>query len=311
VDKAKKVVTGPLVAGGTDTGVKVEIRSGGPAIGFQTVSAQMYLDKKITLGYVSTDEAVQLSKDQPTTAVVATNEKSPFIIMWDPATYPDVKTIADLGAKNVKVQYFNGATYMEYLLGKGILKKSQIDGNYDGTPTRFVAQRGKIAQQGFATAEPYIYENEVSAWKKPVAFQLVADTGYDIYPQAVAIRSGDKDALAPCLKKLVPILQQAQVDYVKTPATANTLILDLVKQYNNGWVYTQGVADFSVKKQVEVGVVSNGPDSTLGNFDETRVQGVIDILEPIFAGQNKPVKDGLTPADVVTNEFIDPKIGLS
>jgi hypothetical protein len=310
VDKAKKIVTGPLVAAGADTGVKVEIRSGGPAIGFQTVSAQMYLDKDITLGYVSTDEAVQLSKEQPTTAVVAPNEKSPFIIMWDPATYPDVKTIADLGAKNVKVQYFNGATYMEYLVGKGILKKSQIDGNYDGTPARFVTERGKIAQQGFATAEPYIYENEIAAWKKPVAFQLVADTGYAIYPQALAVRTADKTTLSACLKKLVPILQQAQVDYVKDPAAANTLILDLVEQYNNGWVYSQGVADFSVKKQVETGVVGNGPDSTLGNFDDARTQGVIDVLTPIFAGQNKPVKDGLTPADVQTNEFIDPKIGL-
>jgi hypothetical protein len=311
IDASKKTVTGPLMAGTVDTGVKVQVRAGGPAIGFQTVSAQMYLDKAITLGYVSTDEAVQLSASQPTTAVVATNEKSPFIIMWDPATYPDVKTIADLGSKNVKVMYFNGASYMEYLLGKGILKKSQVDGSYDGTPATFVSSRGKVAQQGFATAEPFIYENEVAAWKKPVAYQLVADTGFDIYPEALAIRTAEKAALSPCLKALVPIMQQAQVDYVKTPATANTLILDLVKKYNNGWVYSQGVADFSVKKQVELGVVGNGPDSTLGNFDEARVQGVIDILNPIFAKQGKPAKAGLKPTDVVDNEFIDPKIGLS
>ena len=36
-----------------DTGVKVEIRNGGPAIGFQQVSAQMYADKSITLGQVA------------------------------------------------------------------------------------------------------------------------------------------------------------------------------------------------------------------------------------------------------------------
>ena len=312
VDIAKKTVTGELTAsGGVDTGVKIQVRAGGPAIGFQTVSAQMYLDKTITLGYVSTDEAVQLSDKQPTTAVVATNEKSPFIIMWDPKTYPNIKTIADLGTNDVKVLYFNGAAYMEYLLGKGILKKSQIDGNYDGTPSRFVTSTGKLAQQGFATAEPYIYENEIDKWKKPVAYQLVADTGFNIYPEPLAIRTAEKATLAPCLKALVPIMQQAQVDYVKSPATANTLILDLVKKYNNGWVYSQGVADFSVKKQVELGIVGNGPDSTLGNFDEARVQGVMDILEPIFAKQGKPAKAGLKPSDLVDNEFIDPKIGLS
>jgi hypothetical protein len=109
----------------------------------------------------------------------------------------------------------------------------------------------------------------------------------------------------------VPILQQAQVDYVKTPATATALILDLVKKYNNGWVYSQGVADYSVKKQVELGIVGNGPDATLGNFDEARVQSVIDILKPIFDKQGKPIKSGLAPTDIVDNEFIDPKIGLS
>ena len=49
----------------------MEIRTGGPAIGFQQVSAQMYADKTITLGQVSTDEAIQNSAKQPTLAVVS------------------------------------------------------------------------------------------------------------------------------------------------------------------------------------------------------------------------------------------------
>ena len=57
VDTDKKIVTGELTAsGGVDTGVKIEIRVGGPAIGFQQVTAQMYTDDSILLGYVSTDE---------------------------------------------------------------------------------------------------------------------------------------------------------------------------------------------------------------------------------------------------------------
>src|SRR6266511_4057708 len=35
LDTAKKRVTGPLVSQGKDTGVKIEVRAGGPAIGFQ------------------------------------------------------------------------------------------------------------------------------------------------------------------------------------------------------------------------------------------------------------------------------------
>jgi hypothetical protein len=37
---------------------------------------------------------------------------------------------------------------------------------------------------------------------------------------------------------------------------------------------------------------------------------LIDITEPIFAAQDKPLKEGIAPSDVVTNEFIDPGIGF-
>ena len=55
VDAGRKRVTGPLVAHGADTGVRIEIRAGGPAIGFQQVSAQMYADRSITLGMPAGD----------------------------------------------------------------------------------------------------------------------------------------------------------------------------------------------------------------------------------------------------------------
>ena len=119
VDANQKSVTGDLVAGGKPTGVKIEVRAGGPAIGFTQASAQMYQDTSITLGYVSTDEAVQLSDKFPTTAVFAENDKSPMMVMWDPATYPDVTDIKGLGAALKEsggvIRYFNGAAYMSYL----------------------------------------------------------------------------------------------------------------------------------------------------------------------------------------------------
>ena len=310
IDADKKRVSGPLYANGQDTGITWEVRSGGPAIGFQTVTSQLYSDKNLTLGYVSTDESIQLSAKEPTVAVFAPLEKNPQMIMWDPATYPDVKTIADLKAKNVKVRYFSGAAYMAYLTGAGILDPAQTDGSYDGTPANFVAARGKDAQQGFASAEPYIYQHEISKWGKPVAFQLVHDAGYPIYAAAYSVRAANLTSMTPCLKKLVPIFQQAEVNYFAKPAAVNALILELVKQYNTGWQYSQGVADFAVKQQLDLGLVSNGNNSTLGDFDMARVQKVLDIDTPIFQKQKTPPADGLTPQKLVTNEFIDKSIGL-
>jgi hypothetical protein len=41
-------------------------------------------------------------------------------------------------------------------------------------------------QQGFASADPYIYENEVPSSNKPITYQLIHDTGYP-YDQAPSL----------------------------------------------------------------------------------------------------------------------------
>jgi hypothetical protein len=232
------------------------------------------------------------------------------MIMWDPGTYPQFNTIADIGKTDTKVLYFEGDTYMAYLTGTNVLKKSQVDGSYDGKPANFVAADGKVAQAGFATSEPYIYEHEVRQWNKPVKYALVSEAGYPFYPQALSIRAADKQKLAPCLKKLVPIVQRAQVDFLANPEKTNALVLDLVKQYNTGWVYSPGLAAYAIEK-MRSDFVTNGPDKTLGNFDTARVQRMIDITTPIFTAQRQPPKEGLTPEDIATNEFVDTNIGVA
>ncbi len=54
------------------------------------------------------------------------------------------------------------------------------------------------------------------------------------------------------------------------------------------------------------GLVSNGPDATLGNFDMDRVTSVVDLLTSnVFTDA-----EGVTPDDLVSNDFIDESIGL-
>ena len=310
IDSQNKSVSGPLYASGEYTGVNVEIRSGGPAIGFQTVTSQMYTDPDIMLGYVTTDEAIQLSADMPTTAVFAPLDKSPLMIMWDPETYSSAKTIQDVVGAGAVVRYFGGSAYMEYLTSAGIIPPAQADGSYDGTPASFIASGGKDAQQGFASAEPYIYANEVADWMKPVDYELIHDTGYEPYQSAMAVRTEDLAADSDCLKALVPVLQQAEVDYFADPAPVNTLVLDLVDKFDTGWVYSQGVADYSVKTMIDEGIVGNGPNSTLGDFDDDRLSTFFDTVVPIFDGLGTPPADGLAVSDIYTNEFIDSSIGL-
>jgi hypothetical protein len=305
-----KSYTAELLAhNGADTGVKIQIRSGGPATGNQLNSALLYEDQSILLGFVQTDEAIENSQSQPTVAILADRQHAPTIIMWSPTAHPNDHTIADLGKDGTKVLYFNGAPFIDYLTGAGILTKGQVDGSYNGAPARFVASGGTVAQQGFATAEPYEYQYEISQWLKPVTYQLVSATGYDPYTSLVT-RPANITKYAACFKLLVPIIQQGIVDYAANPGPANALIVKLVTEYNNGWVYDAGEAAAAAKAMVTNGLIANSPDGELGDFDFSRIQKLINIVSPIYAKDGKTIKSGLTPQDIATNQFIDPSIHL-
>jgi hypothetical protein len=310
VDVNKKTYTSELIAHGHDTGVKIQIRVGGPAISYQPVSAEMYEDPSILLGYVSTDEAVELSAKQPTVALVAPRYTSPFILMWDPAQHPTWSSIADIGKSNAKVLYSTGSVYMTYLTSTGVIKSGQIDGSYDSTPSRWVAANGNVAQQGFATAEPYTYEHELPRWDKPVKYALVATAGYNPYPEPLVTQPGNVSKYAACFKKLIPDIQQAQVDYATNPGPTNALIVSLVGKYNNGWVYDAGAATYSVQTQLADHIIANAADGVLGDMDPARVQSMISILTPIYGKLGKPVKAGVTPGDLINTSFIDKSISL-
>ncbi len=311
IDASKAYVTGPLVdSKGADTGVKVQIRSGGAPQQFQPVTQIMYNGDAL-LGFVYTDEAIQFSGEFPTMAIESGFDKNPQMIMWDPGTYPDVKTIADLGKTDATIRYFSGAAYMDFLTGTGVLKKDKVDGSYNGDPSLFIADEGKAAQQGFGSAEPYLYKNELKDWGKDVAFQYINDTGWKNYAQSITTKPENIEKYSDCFKKLVPMIQQASVDYLNSPATANAVILDASTTFGAdfGWTYTQGAVDYGVATIKKDGLVANGP-SGMGSFDEARVDELIALAVPIYEAQGAKPKAGLKAADIVTNQFIDPSIKL-
>jgi hypothetical protein len=309
VDANHKRVTGPLVIDGMNTGVQIQIRAGGSAIGFQSVSSQMYVDTSITLGAVTTDGAIVASTTHPVTAVVAPLEKSPQILLWDPASHPSWHTVGDIGKTNAKVVVSTGGAFASLLVNKGLIKSSQVDESYTGSPARFVASPD-IALQGFATAEPYVYQHEVTAWDKPVNYQLLADVGYNVYPEALSVRTSALSSLAPCLKKLVPILQRSQVDYITNPGPTDNVIVDVVKQYNDSWTYSAGEAAYSADTMKKLGIVANDTSGPLGGIDMSRMTTNITTFGPILASTGAKVKSGLTASDLATDQFVDPSIKL-
>ena len=46
--------------------------------------------------------------------------------------------------------------------------------------------------------------------------------------------------------------------------------------FDNGWIYSEGVADYAVETMQADGLLGNGPDETVGNFDLDRVNELIE-----------------------------------
>ena len=305
VDVDNKVVRGSMVLGGADLGIEWEVRTGGPAIGFSPVSQHMAVDEGIHLGYASTDQQVNHWDVAPLMSVVAPLERNPQMIMWDPETYPDVTGIADLGAQGITINVFGGGTFSEVFVAQGIWSADQVDPSYEGNPSRFVGAGGSIAQQGFASSEVYTYEHVYEQWGKPVAFQLLHDAGFQIYSQTIGVRPGDLEDLRPCLERLVPIIQQAAVDFNNSPGRANAIIVDAVLKYEDFWVYPPDLAEFSHSAKREFGLIGDGGDGIVGNMVPERIAKVLDDMRA--AGMD--IDPSLTADQLFTNEFIDESIG--
>jgi len=316
IDGNKNTVTGTLVDNGTDTGVKIQIRAGGPANNFTPSTSLLYTDNAVTFGGADLDQVAQVSgSGKPVLSVFAPLDLSPVVLLWDPKQHPSFNTIADIGQTAdgkppTKVIYFQGATYMAYLLGAGLLRPSQVSATYGGTPDQWVAARGDLVQQGFVTNEVLRYQTDKSVWGKPVAYQLIADSGYPVYPETLTIRPDRKTELAPCLKKLVPIMQRSTAGYYKDSGPTNAFIGEVNKGMPKSFGYSKQQGDAAFQAMKENAIIGNGRNADVGDFDMTRVQRILTIVTPIFAAQKTPVKQGLTPDQMVTNEFVDSSIGV-
>ena len=131
-------------------------------------------------------------------------------------------------------------------------------------------------------------------------------------PASIATKPENVTKYADCFKLLVPIIQHASVDYITDPTRTNAIILDAVAKFGGdfGWTYDQGTADYAVKTIKTDGLVANGADGVMGKFDSARVADLITKAVPVYTAQDSPPKAGLTPDDIVTNQFIDDSIHL-
>jgi hypothetical protein len=309
--------SGPLGS----TGIDLVVLEGGGGIGLgdgETAYSALFNGNSkagVTphLGYQELDNSFIFSKRFPVVGVMTPLDKAPQGLIWDKGTYPegfhsldDIKKFADSGKGKIYVSTIQ-RTFGLYMVESGVNRDAFVEG-YRGDLENFVTNNGTWLNQGFVTSEVYKLTHGAN-WGKPVDGVMFADLGYPNYTGMLSVAKSRLDELAPCLEKLVPIIQQAQVDYVTDPAEVNKLLV----AFNDGgfgtswWKTSIELNDFAAKQLVDIGAVGNGGNDTLGDFDMDRVKRLYEIVKPWLDERADP---NVKPEDVVTNRFIDPKIGL-
>lgn len=303
------------------TGIDLTILEGGGGLGMgdgETAYSALYMGNSkagVTphLGYQELDNAFIFSKRFPVVGVMAPLDIAPTVLLWDKATYPDgfksiadLKTFAESGKGKIYVSTTK-RTFGLYLVEQGVPADVFVEG-YRGDGENFVTNNGTWLNQGFVTSEVYKFEHG-SNWGKPIGYLNMNDLGYRNYTGMLSVATARMEELAPCLAKLVPLLQQATADYARDPAEANKVIVDFntAGHAASWWKTAPELMAYAAKTMVDTGIIGNGPNATIGDFDMDRVAEMLKLVKPRFDERADP---DVKPDQVVTNRFIDPSIGL-
>ena len=290
-------------------GVTVSILAGGPFLGNQSVMARLYQDPSIMLGEVSTDDAIEVSGKQPVVAVVATLQKSPKAIVFDPATYPALTSVSQVAGTGATVLKAGEDASSDLLVANGTLTSSQLDYSYDGSPGRFVTSGGKDMLIDYADVATYKYEH-LKQWGKPLKALLLADAGYTPYENSLSVTPTNREKYGDCLKALVPMIQKAVVSYSTNPTPVNLAMEKYAAEAKSPTTLTPEADAYSVDVMNSTGILGAGSDGVAGSFDTTRVDKLVADMAPVVKQQNLTTKDGLVAADLVTNEYLDTSITM-
>ena len=274
-------------------------------INFDKANSSVLLDGEADMAYINISDVIKDSAAVDMVAVAKTLDLDPQMIMWDPAQN-DVQKPEDIKASGADVLHFPGVAYIDFMIGKGYMSAEQSNPTYDGSDAKFVATNGAIFQQGFATNEVYKYENDIN-WKDgkpaPVKFYTVGELGFDNYPAAITMMRTRATELDACLTLLVPKMQQAWIDFLSDPKPITDTMIEINKVHDGFWALSPGVNEAGMKLVESGGFAVNSPDGTYCSFDKDRVQGLFDILQPIYDASGTKIADNID--GVFTNKYCE------
>lgn len=306
-------VTAPLLVDGTPSGSNLRIFVGDPDDGIPA-NIQLHDDDRFLLGAVDTDVALLDAGRYPTVGVFAPLRRSPRIAYWDAGVYPGIPTVQLLGDRltpdgETLVPFVTtpGDPFVSYALGDGVLTVEQIVTDQLPGVQGLIDADGIPAQLGDVLTDPYQFELLTEA---PELFgsHLLDEAGYESDSGLLSATPHTLVRHADCLTYLVPILQQALVDYLDDPDETNELLVALSARFGDE-TYDAAAADAAFEILEGQRYAGNGRDGTIGDIDLGRLRDLFETAGPAWQEAGTPIPADVEPDDIVTNRFIDPSIG--
>jgi NitT/TauT family transport system substrate-binding protein len=226
-------------------GLDVTIRMGGPQVNvYQLVLAGK---ADLAMGYdVATLNAVE--GGLPLVTIAATFQRDPAVLI----AHPDVKDIVELRTRTLLIGQASETTFWPWLKAK----YNFIDQNkrpYSFSVQPFLADKN-VAQQGYATSEPYSIEK---GGVTPKVF-LLADHGYPPYAETIVATRKTVSEKPDVLRRFIEASALGWKSYLANPRPGNALIKKDNPQIEND------LLDFSIAKMKEYGLVTGGDAATQG-----------------------------------------------
>ncbi len=253
-------------------GLDVTIRMGGPQVNGLQLLAAGQLD--VVMG-----DALQVlsavEQDVPITAIAATFQKNPTVII----AHPGVTKLEDLKSKPIAVGAAANTTFWPWLKQRyGFTDDQKRPYAFSVQP--FLVDRN-LSQQGFATSEPFSIEQ---GGVKPVVF-LLAEQGYPPYSEVLVVRRDVLARRADALARFVRASAEGWKSYLANPAPGNALIKRDNPQMGDG------LLAYGHRKMKEYAIVTGGdvPMAGLLTMTDRRWQQTLDFLRS--TGLAKPNVD--------------------
>ncbi len=220
-------------------GLDVTIKMGGPQINVYQLLLAGQAD--FAMGYdIATLNAV--AQGLPLVTVAATFQADPAVLI----AHPDVKDIVDLKTRTLLIGQASETTFWPWLKAKYGFTDAQKR-PYSFSVQQFLVDKN-IAQQGYATSEPYSIEK---GGVNPKVF-LLAASGYPPYAETIVTLARTVKEKPDLIRRFVEASALGWKSYLANPAPGNALI-----KRDNPEI-EDGLLAFSVARMKDFGLVTGG-----------------------------------------------------